>query len=272
MPPFRTYLVLSIVFFLVAFFDPREQLGILFEPEEEVAEVSEEDAQNAAEIRQEILRELTEEGIISGDQPDLDESTGEAVTDEDEGGIRITLDNGDGESEDNCDLDDFDESDMPQWLASRLTKERLKIVCERVIADDGKAFLGKLLDNVPAALFILLPLMAFILKLLYPLSKRYYVEHLLFVVHFHAFFFLILILQIIFSRFGMLVGLPEPAVDITVFAVSLYVPVYLYKSMRRVYEQSHLASAPKFLLLTLAYFGGFSFILVFAALIAAFSI
>lgn len=272
MPPFRTYLVLSIVFFLVAFFDPREQLGILFEPEEEVAEVSEEDAQNAAEIRQEILRELTEEGIISGDQPDLDESTGEAATDEDEGGIRITLDNGDGESEDNCDLDDFDESDMPQWLASRLTKERLKIVCERVIADDGKAFLGKLLDNVPAALFILLPLMAFILKLLYPLSKRYYVEHLLFVVHFHAFFFLILILQILFSRLGMLVGLPEPAVDITVFAVSLYVPVYLYKSMRRVYEQSHLASAPKFLLLMLAYFGGFSFILVFAALIAAFSI
>jgi len=272
MPPFRTYLVLSIVFFLVAFFDPRQELGILFESGEEVAEVSAEDAQKAAEVRQEILRGLTEEGIISGDQSDLDESTGEAATDEDEGGIRITLDDGDAESEDNCDLDDFDESDMPQWLASRLTKERLKIVCERVIADDGKAFLGKLLDNVPAALFILLPLMAFILKLLYPLSKRYYVEHLLFVVHFHAFFFLILILQILFSRLGMLVGLPEPAVDITVFAVSLYVPVYLYKSMRRVYEQRHLASAPKFLLLTLAYFGGFSFILVFAALIAAFSI
>ncbi|RLA22942.1 MAG: hypothetical protein DRQ63_12205, partial [Gammaproteobacteria bacterium] len=69
MPPFRTYLVLSIVFFLVAFFDPREQLGILFEPEEEVAEVSEDDAQNAAEIRVEILREFTYDGIISGDQP-----------------------------------------------------------------------------------------------------------------------------------------------------------------------------------------------------------
>ena len=30
MPPFRMYLVLSIVFFLVAFFDPREELSILF--------------------------------------------------------------------------------------------------------------------------------------------------------------------------------------------------------------------------------------------------
>ena len=32
MPPFRMYLVLSIVFFLVAFFDPLEELSILFEP------------------------------------------------------------------------------------------------------------------------------------------------------------------------------------------------------------------------------------------------
>jgi len=285
MPPFRTYLVLSIVFFLVAFFDPRQELGILFEPGEEVAQVSNESEPHVAAYRQEILRELADEGIISGDDVDLGESTGSATTTdaevsqeddaaaaEDEGGIRITIGDDDADNDDDCGLDDFDASEMPLWLASRLTRERLQIICERVVADNGKAFLGKLLDNVPAALFILLPLMAFILKLLYPLSKRYYVEHLLFVVHFHAFFFLILILQILFSRLGMLVGLPEPAVDITVFAVSLYVPVYLYKSMRRVYEQSHLASAPKFLLLMLAYFAGFSFILVFAALIAAFSI
>jgi len=288
MPPFRTYLVLSIVFFLIAFFDPRQELGILFEPEEDVAEVSKEGEQNAAEVRQEILRELAQEGIIAGDQIQIDESTGDASTsaaegsldnseedadtDEDEGGLRITLDGEDAGSSGNCDLDDFANADIPQWLASRLTKERLLIVCERVIADDSKAFLSKLLDNVPAALFILLPLMAFVLKLLYPLSKRYYVEHLLFVVHFHAFFFLILILQIVFSRLGLLVGLPEPAVDVAIFAVALYVPVYLYKSMRQVYEQSHLVSLPKFLILMFAYFFGFSFILVFAALLAAFSI
>jgi len=273
MPPFRTYLVLSIVFFMVAFFDPREDLKILFEPEEEVAEVSEEDAQGTAEVRDEIIRELVEEGIIAGDPLDPDESTGSTTGDiEDEGGLRITLDGEDTGSGGNCDFEDFDEGDMPQWLASRLTKERLLMVCERVIAEDGKAFLSKLLDNVPVALFILLPLMAFVLKLLYPLSKRYYVEHLLFVVHFHAFFFLILILQILFSRLGLLVGLPEPAVDVMVFAVSLYIPAYLYKSMRRVYEQGRVMTIAKFLVLMFTYFCGFSFILVFAALFAAFSI
>ena len=273
MPPFRTYLVLSIVFFMVAFFDPKEDLKILFEPEEEVAEASEEDAQGTAEVRDEIIRELVEEGIIAGDPPGPDESTGSSTGDtEDDGGLRITLDGENTGSGGNCDFEDFDEGDIPQWLASRLTKERLLIVCERVIAEDGKAFLSKLLDNVPAALFILLPLMAFVLKLLYPLSKRYYVEHLLFVVHFHAFFFLILILQILFSRLGLLVGLPEPAVDVMVFAVSLYIPVYLYKSMRRVYEQGRVMTIAKFLVLMFAYFFGFSFILVFAALFAAFSI
>jgi len=35
MPPFRMYLVLSVVFFVVAFFDPKDDLGLLFEPEAE---------------------------------------------------------------------------------------------------------------------------------------------------------------------------------------------------------------------------------------------
>ena len=273
MPPFRTYLVLSIVFFLVAFFDPGQELGILFEPEE--------DPQTSAEDREEILRELSEEGIVSLDQPDGDESTGSATTDAledsadndaEDSGFRISLADEGMDVEGQCKIENFADANMPHWLAARLTKERLLIVCERVIADDGKAFLGKLLDNVPVALFVLLPLMAFVLKLLYPLSRRYYVEHLLFVLHFHAFFFLVLILQIIFSRLSVLVGLPEPAIDIAIFAVSLYVPVYLYKSMRHVYEQRRWITMPKFMLLMFTYFFGFSFILFFAAIFAAFSI
>lgn len=280
MPPFRTYLVLSIVFFLVAFFDPRQELGILFEPEVPAAQLIEEGDQRSDDTRREALVEQAEDGTIIADRPDESDLVGGASTDDsantaDDGddttdGINITL--SDGDTDGNCDLDDIEDADIPQWLASRLTKERLMIVCERVIADDGKAFLTKLLDNVPIALFILLPLTALILKILYPLSKRYYVEHLLFVVHFHAFFFLILILEIIFSRLGMLFGIPEPAVDITTIAASLYVPVYLYKSMRGVYEQRRIVTIPKFLILMFGYFVGFSFILFVAALFAAFSI
>ena len=236
MPPFRTYLVLSIFFFLIAFFDPREELGILFEPDAptETTEATESSGDSADDIRQEVMNELVEEGVITRQEAEIAATEGPEGEDE-TGEFNFSINDTSVTGDNNC--DDINVGDVPEWAHTRLTPERLKIVCERVTADDGRAFIGKLLDNVPAALFILLPLMALILKLLYPLSKRYYVEHLLFVVHFHAFVFLILSLQILFGRIGAFTGLPDAFAAITTFAVSLYIPIYLYKAIRRVYEQ-----------------------------------
>ena len=273
MPPFRMYLVLSIVFFLVAFFDPREELSILFEPEAPVTEDGEETANDADEFRDEVMRELAAEGIIA-EVPGATDVADDAAEDDDEAdtddhGIEISVG---GDSNGKCDVDEIRDADLPQWLRARLTEDRLKVMCDRIIADDGQAFLGKMLDNVPAALLVLLPLMALVLKLLYPLSKRYYVEHLLFVVHYHAFVFLILTLQVLFRRLGMLFQVPEPAIDVVALAASLYVPVYLYKAQRRVYEQGRFFTILKFLILTFAYIGGLFTILAVAAIFAAFSI
>lgn len=274
MPPFRTYLVLSIFFFLIAFFDPREQLGILFQPEADVVEETGGSDDAASQMEQEILQELVDEGIVDAgvveDRLRVErtvEPNAVANDDADE--------NGENDEEDgsvDCDFSDMEGEELPPWLATRLTQQRLEAVCERVVADKGKAFSEKLRDNVPAGLFILLPLMALVLKLLYPLSKRYYVEHLLFIVHFHAFFFLILILQILFGRLVTLTGLPDTIASVTTIAASLYIPVYLYKAMRRVYGQGHLATVAKYLVLMAAYFAGFSFIFLFAAAFAALSI
>lgn len=271
MPPFRTYLVLSIFFFLIAFFDPREELGILFEPDAptETTEATESSGDSADDIRQEVMNELVEEGVITRQQAEIAAADGPESEDE-TGEFNFSLNDASVTGDNDC--EDINVGDVPEWMGSRLTPERLKVVCERVTADDGRAFIGKLLDNVPAALFILLPLMALILKLLYPLSKRYYVEHLLFVVHFHAFVFLILSLQILFGRIGALTGLPDAFAAITSFAVSLYIPIYLYKAIRRVYEQGHLFTLAKYLVLFMSYVAGLSVIFVFAALFAAFSI
>ncbi len=273
MPPFRMYLVLSIVFFLVAFFDPREELGILFEPQAPSATESEENANEADAIREEIFRDLAEEGIIVADPGETDVADDASGDDDDaDTGSPTIIFSSDGDPDTNCDIDDFDSADLPDWLASRLTEERLKVMCDRIIADDGRAFGKKLLDNVPAALFVLLPLMALVLKILYPLSKRYYVEHLLFVVHYHSFVFLILSLQVLFTRLGSLLRVPEILIDVTVLAASLYVPVYLYRALRRVYGQGRYFTILKFLILTFAYFAGLLFIFGLVALFAAFSI
>jgi hypothetical protein len=262
MPPFRMYLVLSLLFFVVAFFDPREDLSLLFEPE---PTAESEAAQAAAEARkQEILDELAQDGIVVGGN--LPEDV------EDDEGVSFRF--GDEESGDtsDCDVDASDVEGMPPWLQRRLTPERMQQICERTQIDGGRAFLDKLLDNVPAALIVLLPLMAFVLKALYPLSRRYYVEHLLFFVHFHAFFFLILSLQILFVRLSTWLRIPETVAVLAVVAASFYIPVYLYVAMRRVYGQGRLVTFLKYILLAIAYIFGFTATMLGAVVIAAFSV
>lgn len=243
MPPFRTYLVLSVVFFLVAFFNPREEFQVLFEP---AAESSEESTQAV----EETLPETTDE--------------------DGETGINLNLST--GESDADCDVEEFKSADIPEWLSRRITPERFLIMCERVAADDGRALFEKMRENVPAGLFVLLPLMALVLKLVYPLSKRYYVEHLLFVVHYHAFFFLILILQILFARIMGLVRIPETATDTVLIGASIYIPVYLFRAMQRVYGQGAFVTLLKFFFLLISYFVGFGLMIGIAAVFAAFSI
>ncbi len=239
MPPFRMYLVMSLIFFVVAFFDPREELGIFFEPPAESESVAEEDA------------------IGGGLIVDFDDD--EDADDEDD-------------EEQDCDvgLDDIEE--MPGFLSRRFTVERLTRVCEAVTADDGRALANKVLDKIPAALIILLPFMALVLKALYPLSRRYYVEHLLFFVHFHAFFFLMLTLQIMFARFTVMLSFPENATAFIVFATSFYIPFYFFVAMRTVYGQGRLVTFLKYIVLTFSYAAGF-FVTMLATLgIAAFAI
>jgi hypothetical protein len=280
MPPFRTYLVLSIVFFLVAFFDPQQRFGLLYEPEPASRESAEEGRRTADEIRQEVLDDLAAEGIYipeAGESPRTGaksapppEQGPEQKDEQERDGISVQVKRRGGLDVD-CDLEQFS-IDGPAWLTRRVTRERLQEICNRVVADSGRSFINQLLDNIPAALFVLLPLMALVLKMLYPLSKRYYVEHLLFVLHFHAFFFLILTLEVLFSRMAVWLTLPDMIGNLSVFFVSLYVPVYLYKAMRRVYGQGRAITILKFFVLLLTYLVGLTLILLFAAFYTAFSI
>jgi hypothetical protein len=270
MPPFRMYLVLSLVFFLVAFTNPREKFGILFDPtpasEPTAAGADEADTadsrpSDAGQLRQEVFAELVREGIISVDDLPDAAATDPGSSGSDDGATRI-----------NCDVTAADVDELPDFLARRMTVERMRHVCERLALDDGRAFLREIVATIPTALIVLLPVMAFVLKVLYPLSRRYYVEHLLFFVHFHAFFFLILTLQILYARLGGRLGVPEWGITLPIVATSFYVPAYLFISMRKVYGQGRFVTFLKYVLLTLSYVAGFTITLVVVALLAAFSL
>jgi hypothetical protein len=112
--------------------------------------------------------------------------------------------------------------------------QRMRKSCEK-IAEDGGADLGKsIVHNIPKAMFVFLPLLALGMKLLYWRPKRYYVEHLLFLIHNHAFVFLSLALLTLIKMIPVVgdhVGLLEAF-------VWLYLLWYLFRAMRNVYLQS----------------------------------
>lgn len=235
MPPFRMYLVLSLIFFVVAFFNPREELSLFFEP--------------------------PDSGELAADEG------------EEEGSIIVAFNDNEGEEiEDDCELEDEDVRGVSGWFLKGLTPERFREVCEKIVADKGKSLLDKVTDNVPAALIVLLPLMALVLKILYPLSRRYYVEHLLFFVHLHAFLFLLITLQILFVRLTAMFALPELVTVLVVLSSSIYALVYLFVAMRRVYGQGKIVTFLKYIVLIFAYITGFSTIIALTFAMAAFSV
>jgi len=273
MPPFRMYLVLSVVFFVVAFFNPKDEFAILYEPVAESATETQTPDDMAEEDVDAGIAEEPEEDPASPDETSpADDDPGLDITfDDDDDSVNISFDDETGVLK-SCTVGNFDMGDSPEWLKRRITPERLENVCERLKNAGMDGLREAIQSNIPAGLIVLLPLMAFVLKLLYPLSRRYYVEHLLFFVHFHAFFFLTLSLLVLLGRLGDWIAILETPSTLIIVAASLYIPIYLFISMRKVYGQGRVITFLKYVPLTISYFIGFTLIMVGAALIAVFSI
>ena len=59
----------------------------------------------------------------------------------DNDGVRFTFDDEEVDAETDCNVTESDVEDLPDWLARRMTPERLQRVCERTRLDDGKALI-----------------------------------------------------------------------------------------------------------------------------------
>lgn len=162
-----------------------------------------------------------------------------------------------------------------QWLMDRfggegVVRQRAETACQRLLASGGpQAFSRELVDRLPTSLLVILPPMALALTLLYPLSGRRYVEHLLVIGHFHAFIFVIWGTTLAVAR---LLGLLPGTVWLSgslVLLVSAYTPWYLYRALRVVYDQGRPATALKCAALSSAYLVALSFAVVLGVLLAA---
>lgn len=123
--------------------------------------------------------------------------------------------------------------------SSRVTRFSL-IQGMKLQSRGGKGIVSSFLDVTSYTLFIFLPVFALCLKLLYIRRKRFYIEHLIFSLHFFSFFFLTLILFLLLYRFIYHVPVW------IFFVISLF---YLLVAMRRVYQQSWWKTSFKWLIL-----------------------
>ena len=119
--------------------------------------------------------------------------------------------------------------------------------CRQNVQDSGRSLREAFLHNLPRAMFVFLPLLAGAMMLMYWRPRHYYVEHLLLFVHNHAFAFVLLLLA------SALSALLPPLAPWVRFALWLYIPWYLYRSMRVVYGQGRWLTFGKLLLLSFFY-------------------
>ena len=112
------------------------------------------------------------------------------------------------------------------------------------------AFFRDVMRRLPTVMFLLLPLFALLLKLLYFRRGWYYSEHLVFGLHTHAFAF------IIFTAILLLIWVSSAAAwaNMTAILLVLLIPLYFYIAQQRVYQQSWLKTAVKVWTLGLMYF------------------
>lgn len=140
------------------------------------------------------------------------------------------------------------------WGAAFFTEDRVRQACEKTVADKGAGFTRALIENLPAMMFFFVPLLAVFMKFIYLFTGRYFVEHLLFLVHYHSFFYLLTTLAILTGWFVDWAELPEAPAQVLFAVVSIYVFYYLYRAMRVVYKQGRLVTIMKYASLIVFYF------------------
>ena len=145
-----------------------------------------------------------------------------------------------------------------RWLEAR-AKEKIGPTGDR-----GDLFLKALIQNIAPMVLCCIPLFAIVLKILYIFKRRFYIDHLIFALHTHAFIFLSTVLII---GVGSLVALKSgPLTGLVCTLLSVAVFVQLLIAIRRVYRQNWLATVFKFVLGSFIY----SILLGFAFSVTAF--
>src|SRR5438445_4167122 len=127
-------------------------------------------------------------------------------------------------------------------------------------------FISTLLSNLPYMMLCCIPLFAFVLKVLYIRRHTFYIDHLIYALHIHTFFY-IGIMLIVLATIGLNRAVPGAIAGWCIALLWIAFGMQIFLSIRRVYRQGWFISTLKF------FTGVFIYLIVlFLALAATFFI
>ncbi|MGH8307525.1 MAG: DUF4286 family protein [Gammaproteobacteria bacterium] len=107
--------------------------------------------------------------------------------------------------------------------------------------------------SLPKLMFVFLPLVALLLKLFYLRSRRYYMEHLVFTLHNHAFVFVAMLFMVLAAILAKHVAWAVSPAHYFNVIVGWYMAIYIFLAMRFYYRQSFFKTLFKYLLIGFIY-------------------
>jgi len=158
------------------------------------------------------------------------------------------------------------EKKRDDWLTRAMTRK--SILLREKYGDNNKEamalFMEKYMHTLPQALFVSLPVFAFLLLLLYARRDFYYADHAIFSIHVYC--ASLIVLLVYFSVDKLQIAADWQWLSVVKFIIVLGILFYLYIAMRKFYKQNRVKTIFKFILLNM-----FSLVVV-AILFAVFAV
>lgn len=145
-------------------------------------------------------------------------------------------------------LKEIDSTSLRAYVDKHFPKESAasKLILRqaiKIMLSTGQSFATVLEHTASKMIFLLIPVFALLLKLIYIRKNRLYFEHLVFSLHTHAFIFLVFL---VFMLIGFLFHISS------VYAVLICL-VYIFMAMKRYYREGAGKTILKFLLTSFLY-------------------
>lgn len=252
--PLRMYLLLSIAFFLL--------LGV----QTNIADIKVTTGGDMQTARSEIQKKLEAPGLSEAKKKELKA----ALQDLD----KLPIDSEQGKSG----LRLGDKGDIHQWdpesdpiTFSGMNKEQaiafsraihdMGLKLEHAIMKDPKPLIKEFFSVLPQVMFVLLPLVAILLQLLYLFKHRYFIEHLVFAIHNHSFTYVMLMIMMglsalrsVLPEAGNMAAFADWTLGALFTAIIVWMPIYYFLSLKRFYAQGFFLTSLKYILFSSIYF------------------